>query len=314
MTVTPVQDARGEITHFIAIKQDISERKRAEEALHEARDELARANAALERKVAERTAQLVEANGNLQTFAYTAAHDLRSPLRSIRNFSGMVLEDYGAQLGADGRSLLERVTASADQMNRLLNDLLDYSKMSQAELKLEPVSLRQAIGEALALLDADIRGKNAVVTVAEPLPEVIGNEATVVLLINNLVSNALKFVSPGVQPQIRIGTEYRRQETGDRRQEEPATQHATRTTIPHSAPRTVRIWVQDNGIGIAREDLEKLFSAFQRLYGRQVYPGTGLGLAIVRKGAERMGGQVGVESEPGKGSRFWIELRAAAQP
>jgi signal transduction histidine kinase len=106
----------------------------------------------------------------------------------------------------------------------------------------------------------------------------------VVLLINNLVSNALKFIAPGVQPQIRLSAEA----SGD----------------------WARLSVQDNGIGIGKADQEKIFAAFQRLHGKQAYPGTGLGLAIVRKGAERMGGRVGVESEPGKGSRFWVELKA----
>jgi PAS domain S-box-containing protein len=284
MTVTPVRDGRGEITHFIAIKQDVSERKRAEEALRQARDELARANADLELKVQERSAQLLQANANLRSFTYTAAHDLRSPLRAIKCFSSMVLEDYGTQLGLDGQSLLQRVVVSADQMSQLLDDLLEYSKMAQAETRLERVSLQAAVGEALALLEADIRRKNALVTVDGPLPEIIGHPATVVVLINNLVSNALKFITPGVQPQIRLRAEA----SGD----------------------WVRLSVQDNGIGIGKADQQKIFGAFQRLHGKQAYPGTGLGLAIVRKGAERMGGRVGVDSEPGKGSRFWVELKA----
>ena len=284
MTVTPVRDGRGEITHFIAVKQDVSERKRAEEALRQARDELARANADLELKVRERSAQLLEANANLRSFTYTAAHDLRAPLRAIKCFSGMVLDDYGTQLGPDGQSLIERVIVSAEQMTQLLDDLLEYSKMAQAEIRLKRLSLQAAAGEALALLEADIRRKNAVVTVEGRLPEIIGHPATVVLLIDNLVSNALKFIAPGVQPQIRLWAEA----AGD----------------------WARLSVQDNGIGIGKADQEKIFGAFHRLHGKQAYPGTGLGLAIVRKGAERMGGRAGVESEPGKGSRFWVELKA----
>ena len=118
---------------------------------------LARANAELERKVQVRTAQLREANANLEAFTSTAAHDLRSPLTAIKNFSEIVAEDYGEKLRPEGRSMLERIAASADQMHRLLNDLLEYSRISQAELKLEPVGLRRAVSEALALLDEDIR-------------------------------------------------------------------------------------------------------------------------------------------------------------
>jgi PAS domain S-box-containing protein len=285
MTVTPVRNARGETTHFVAIKQDISGRKQAEEALRQARDALARANAELEQKVARRTAELAEANSNLTNFAHSAAHDLRAPLRSIRNFSGMVLDECGAGIGEDGRSMLQRVMTAGEQMAALLEDLLDYSRISQADLNLQPVSLQAAVGETLKLLDADIRAKSAVVTAAGPLPEVDGHSATILLLINNLVSNALKFMAPGVQPQVRLWAERR--------------------------DNYIRLWVQDNGIGIAPEFLEKIFAPFQRLHGKGAYPGTGLGLAIVRKAAERMGGRAGVESEPGKGSRFWLELKAA---
>jgi PAS domain S-box-containing protein len=278
MTITPVTNAEGEVTHFIAIKQDISERKRAEAELVAARDKL-------EETVAERTVQLVEANTNLQTFAYTAAHDLRSPLRSIKAFTGFALEEYGAALGDTGRSYLQRVAQSADQMERLLTDLLEYSKLSQTELKLEPVALNQAVNEALAMLEADILALRAEIQVEGNLPAVRGHPATVVLILTNFISNALKFTARGVPPQIRI------------RAEQTST--------------FVRVWVSDNGIGITPEQLHRLFQVFQRLHSKQTYPGTGLGLAIVRKGAERMGGRVGVESDYGRGSRFWIELPSA---
>jgi PAS domain S-box-containing protein len=310
MTMTPVRDTPGEITHFIAIKQDISERKRAEAALRQARDDLVRANADLEWKVENRTSQLVEANANLQTFTYNVAHDLRSPLRAIQSFSSLAVEECGEKLDPEGRSLLKRVVGSADQMQRLLDDLLEYSKMSQAELKLEPMSLRNAVREALALLDEDIRAKNAVISVTQPLPDVIGHLATVELLINNLVSNALKFISPGVQPQIRIWAETQTLEHGSAVQPEREASEPS-DPAPSTNRHVVRLWVEDNGIGIAREHWQKIFGAFERLHSRQAYPGTGLGLAIVRTGAERIGGRVGVESEPGKGSRFWIELTGA---
>jgi PAS domain S-box-containing protein len=317
MTVTPVRDASGEIAHFIAIKQDITARKQAEESLRQARDDLTQANTELELKVAQRTAQLVEINASLQSFAYTAAHDLRSPLRAINSFSTIALQEYGEKLGSEGRLLLKRVVGSADQMQRLLTDLLEYSKMSHAELKLERVDLRNAVSEALALLEADVRAKNAVVNVAEPLPEVIAHPATVVLLIHNLASNALKFIPSGVQPQIRIRADSVPNSKSQSRRQEPA-EHAAPNPQHNSEPRTsppssgmVRLWVEDNGIGIAPENRERIFGAFERLHSKQAYPGTGLGLAIVRKGAERMGGRVGVESEQGKGSRFWVELRMA---
>jgi PAS domain S-box-containing protein len=317
MTVTPVRDASGEIAHFIAITQDISARKHAEEALRQARDDLARANSELEQKVAQRTAQLVETNASLQAFSHTAAHDLGAPLRAIKSFSTMALEEYGEKLGPDGRSVLQRVVGSVGQMQRLLADLLEYSKMTHAELKLEPVDLRKAVSDALALLDADVRAKNAVVNVTEPLPKVIAHPAMTVLLIHNLASNALKFMPSGVQPQIRIRADSVPSPKSQVRRLEPAEhsgrnpQHNSEPRTSHSASGMVRLWVEDNGIGIAPENRERIFAAFERLHSKHAYPGTGLGLAIVRKGAERMGGRVGVESEQGKGSRFWVELRMA---
>jgi signal transduction histidine kinase len=289
-------------------ERELVARRNAEEALRRAGDDLVRANADLERKVEKRTAQLVEINANLQTFTYSAAHDLRAPLRAIRNFSQVAVDDFAEKLGPEGRNLLEHIVESADHMQRLLDDLLEYSKMSQAELKLAPTNLEQAVSEALAMLNEDIRDKKAVVTVTEPLPRVRGHLATLVLLINNFVSNALKFMPGEIQPQIRIWAERRNLERArmggsERKASEPA-------AAPRSTPTTpfIRLWVQDNGIGIPSEQQEKIFGAFERLHPKHVYPGTGLGLAIVRKGAERMGGRVGVESEPGHGSRFWVEL------
>jgi signal transduction histidine kinase len=236
-----------------------------------------------------------------------------------------------------GQSLLARIRQSAEQMGGLLDDLLEYSRMNQAEIKLEIVNLQRAAQEAVALLRADIQAKSAVVTVAEPLPDVIGHPATVVLIINNLVSNALKFMAPGFQPQIRIWAEVKvvservsesvsektdkgkvvsermSESMSEKTSAEPlltdSLTHSLTDSLTDPLPGSrVRLWVEDNGIGIDQQGLTKLFNAFQRLHGKQAYPGTGLGLAIVRKGAERMGGHVGVESQPGQGSRFWIEL------
>ncbi len=276
---------------YTVILRDITDRMRSDQALKNARDELAAANAELELKVEQRTAQLREANANLQNFAYTAAHDLRAPLRAIRNFSAILLEDYGQEISADPKSLLDRITEAADQMKNLLDDLLEYSKVSAEDIQLEPVNLSTAVIEAVNLLQEEIKSRNAALSVSDPLPTVIGHHASVVLLIQNFLSNALKFVPPDRTPAIRIRSE---------------------SVLPSatSAPR-VRLWVEDNGIGIAPEDFHRIFGVFQRLHSKQEYAGTGLGLAISRKAAERMGGRVGLESNPGVGSRFWLELLLA---
>jgi PAS domain S-box-containing protein len=285
MSITCVKDHTGIITHFISIKQDVTERKRVEQERIRLSQELQRHADTLEQTVRERTAQLVEANANLQTFTYTAAHDLRSPLRSIRSFSTMTLEDFHQQLPPEGRSYLERVIRSADQMSNLLNDLLEYSKLGRAELRLEQVQLTAAVEEALALVREDVRTKGAEMIVEKPLPCVVGHSATIVLVITNFLSNALKFIPPGIQPRVRI--------------------HAD------SSDACARLWFEDNGIGIDPKEQGQIFQLFHRLHGAGVYPGTGLGLAIVSRAVERMAGRVGVDSEPGKGSRFWMELPRA---
>ncbi len=280
---------------YTVILRDITDRMRSEEALKRARDELAAANTELERKVEQRTAQLRDANTNLQNFAYTAAHDLRAPLRAIRNFSAILLEDYGHELSADPKSLLDRVTEAADQMKNLLDDLLEYSKVTAEEIQLEAVDLSTAVREAAKLLDQDIRARQTQLSVEEPLPAVVGHHSTLVLLVQNFLSNAVKFVPPERVPNVRVRAEIRRPSLpSERRGPEQSS--------------FVRLWVEDNGIGIAPEDLDKIFGVFRRLHSKQEFAGTGLGLAISRKAAERMGGRVGVESTPGQGSRFWIEL------
>lgn len=319
-TVNTLQEELRETSRgMVALNLELEQRVDARTA------ELRQLTQQLEARVQERTAQLRQANENLQTFAHSAAHDLRSPLRTIASFTTMALEDHGPKMGAEGQFLLQRVVQSAGQMSRLLDDLLEYSKISQAELKLERVSLQEAVRTALGLLAADINTHQARITVAEGLPDVVGHPATVVLLINNYITNALKFIAPGVQPQVRIWSEIVRVSqpaAGNAPQSadgcgalgsETAPASSTHSSGAASVPDThVRLWVEDNGIGIDPEGLRKLFGVFQRLHGKSAFPGTGLGLAIVRKSAERLGGCVGVESTPGKGSRFWFQLPQAA--
>lgn len=255
-------------------------------ALERARlyDEVQRHAVELEQRVAERTAKLQETNQELESFAYSVSHDLRAPLRAMHGFSQALLEDYGDALGDEGCEYAQRVVSAAQRMDGLIQDLLAYSRLSRTEITLTPISLDTVMDEVLNQLAATIQDKEAQVQIERPLPEVLGHHTTVVQVVANLVSNAVKFVPPGVHPLVRVSA----QELDQR----------------------VRLWIQDNGIGIAPEHQERIFRVFERLHGVETYPGTGIGLAIVRKGAERMKGCVGVESALGSGSRFWVEFQA----
>jgi PAS domain S-box-containing protein len=260
--------------------EDITERKQAEIALHQL-------NATLEARVQERTAQLEAVNQDLEEFAYSISHDLRAPLRVIQGFASILLEDLSESLNATYANALNRITANTQQMDTLITDLLNYSRLRQVEIELQPVDLSQVLTEVLNRLEAEIQERQAQIQVESPLPIVQANRLILIQVVTNLLSNATKFVAEGVQPQVRVWAERRDRHT--------------------------RLWIEDNGIGIAVENHQHIFSPFTRLHSREEYAGTGIGLAIVRKGMERMNGQVGIESQPGQGSRFWLELPIIAE-
>jgi len=238
----------------------------------------------LEKLVKERTAEL-------EAFTYSVSHDLRAPLRAMEGFSQALLEDYADRLDPVGQDYARRIAAAARYMDILIQDLLAWSRLSRIEIELRPVVLEGVVQEALSLLTPEIQEKSAQVAVERPLPRLVGHHGTLVQVVGNLLSNGIKFVAPGVKPQVRVWAET------------PST-----PLLEGGKGEVVRLWVEDNGIGIAPEHHELIFRMFERLHGVETYPGTGVGLAIVRKGVERLGGRVGVESEPGRGSRFWVEL------
>jgi signal transduction histidine kinase len=239
----------------------------------------------LKDQVRERTGELEERNDELEAFGYSISHDLRAPLRAMQGFSQALLEDCGDRLDAMGKQYAERVVAGSKRMDELIRDLSTYSRVSRAELQLVRVPLTPIAHSALAELSGALRSRNAQVRVDEPLPVVFGHPATLSQVLMNLLCNGLKFVPPERTPELHITAERRNG--------------------------VVRVWVEDNGIGIAPEHRTRIFRVFERLHSTDDYPGTGIGLAIVRKAVERMGGQVGVESTVGQGSRFWVELQPA---
>jgi len=250
---------------------------------------LQRYAAELEQRVADRTAELSAINAELEAFTYSVSHDLRAPLRTMQGFAQALSEDYADRLDDIGKSYIESIVGDATQMSGLIADLLAYSRLSRTQLNSEPVKLNEAIDAALKQLAAEVQETQASITIAPVLPVVLAHRSTLVQVLANLLSNAIKFVEPGTPPIVNLYT-----------QEEQ-----------HDRQLWVKLYVEDNGIGIAPEHQARIFRVFERLHGAETYPGTGIGLAIVRKGIERMGGEVGIESQIGQGSRFSIALPKA---
>jgi PAS domain S-box-containing protein len=279
LSISPILDPRGRIVGASKVARDITPQKRAEAAIR-------RQNIELEERVRERTRSLEDSVSELESFAYTVAHDLRAPLRAIHTLGQMLLEESSPKLASSELDYLTRMIEAGARMDTLITGLLNYSRMGRDESPLEPLSLELLMDRTLVDLRSEILSQKAEVRVERPLPQVTGHSLLLGQALTNLVANALKFVAPGVLPRVRIWAETK-------------------------AQGRVRLWVEDNGIGIDPDFHGKLFRIFERLHGRDVYPGTGIGLAIVRRAMERMNGLVGVESMAGQGSRFWIELPAA---
>lgn len=271
--------------------RDVTRRKEAEEkVLH--------LNGELEKRVD----ALTEINRELETFNYSISHDLRAPLRSMSGFAQALMDGESSKLGPQGADYVRRIANSARRMDTLLQDLLEYSRVARASMPPMAVDLDGVVGEIVTLREREIQEKQARLEVKSPLGTVNAHLPTVTQILGNLVDNGLKFVNPGKQPHLCIWTEKALSGNGE----------TGKDGCGNSGRHVLRIWVEDNGIGIEKEFYEKIFGLFERLHPSHAFPGTGLGLAIVRKGVERMGGHVGVESRLQEGSRFWVELPAGA--
>ncbi len=281
--------AEGQPIRFDGVTLDITQNKRAEEELRASRTELAEANKKLtssakqlESLVEERTAKLTEIIGELEGFSYSITHDTRAPLRAVNSFSQMLAEEYADKLDDHGKRLLGRIGQAVTRMDRLIQDVLQYSKVLRDDLKLEAVKADQLVRGMLETY-TDFQEPRATVVIEGELPEVLANEAALTQCFSNILYNAVKFVPAGKKPCVTVSGEVKGS--------------------------VVRFWIEDNGIGIEPKYLDKIFGLFQRLSNE--YEGTGVGLSIVRKAVERMGGKAGAESELGLGSRFWLELNQA---
>jgi PAS domain S-box-containing protein len=284
VTYTPERDERGEVTGWLASILDVTSRRQAEQALQDAHAQLADRALHLEKIVGDRTAKLKEMVNELQHVSYAIVHDMRAPLRAMNTFAGEILDHISADVQSPPQiqDFCRRIIIASRRLDRLIQDSLSYTKTVLQEVPLQPVDLSRLIPSLIETYP-NLQADKADITIENPLPVVLGEESLLTQCFSNLLGNAVKFVAPGVRPHIRL-----------------------RCQMSNSF---ARVTVEDNGIGITRQAQPRLFGMFQRLTAE--YEGTGIGLAIVRKVAERMGGRVGADSEPGKGSRFWVELRTA---
>jgi PAS domain S-box-containing protein len=284
LTVSPVRNPNGEIVGASKIARDITDRKRTEQALLEARKELAKTNEELEERVRDRTASLNEAVAQMEEFSYSVSHDLRGPVRAMQGYAKAASEDYGDRLDDRGRDYLQRIIRGSTRMDKLIQDVLTYSRLARSEIQLQSVSLDALVRDIIQHYP-EMQPPRARITIKAPLAEVLAHESPLTQAISNLLGNAVKFVPSGVIPEIELWTERR--------------------------GANVRLWIKDNGIGIPPEYQSRLFGMFERVTQDIKYEGTGIGLAIVRKALDKMGGTVGLESTGVTGSSFWIELPSA---
>jgi PAS domain S-box-containing protein len=272
-------EAHGKMVHFknrtvrVTAIRDITERKRTEESLLNARN------------TAVRTArELARSNRDLEQFAHVTSHDLKEPLRMVTGFMGLLSEQYAGGLDEKGREYIRFATDAARRMQRLIDDLLEYCRIGGGDSP-EPVPLGEALDGAVANLGVAFKESGAVLT-RDPLPTLRVNRVEMIQLFQNLISNALKFRSDR-PPAVHVGA----------RRLDGAWEFS----------------VRDNGIGIDPAYRDRLFKLFQRLQPAEDYPGSGVGLAICKKIVEQHGGEIRVESAPGGGSVFSFTLPTPAE-
>jgi PAS domain S-box-containing protein len=259
--------------------RDITVRKKAEREV----------NQELERRVMERTASLRDAINQMEQFSYTVSHDLRAPLRAMQGYSNALIEDFSQEMGDEARSYLQRIADNATRLEKMISDILTFTRVSRESPLLTKISLLKLVQEVINHYPG-LKSPQAEIDVeVDANHEVLAHESGLMQALSNLLGNAVKFMEPDVTPRIRVYSEIRGLD--------------------------IRLWVEDNGIGIAPEYQNRLFGMFERVLPDEQYEGTGVGLAITRKVIERMGGQVGMESDGFSGSKFWIQLvRAEGSP
>lgn len=306
-----VTDFAGHPLNIICVEQDITERKEIEYALWEAKNklestvkrrtqELKEANKRLQKELEERKItesklkksekelkslieELKRSNEELQQFAYVSSHDLQEPLRTITSFTQLIERRYKNRLDSDADEFIEYIVDAAKRMQTLINDLLNYSRVATRGKEFKLTDTKEVLENTLSNLYATINESHAQIT-HENLPEIMADKRQMIQLFQNLIGNAIKFKKPGTHPEIHV--KARKDEN----------------------KREYIFSVADNGIGIEKQYMNRIFVIFQRLHTRNEYEGTGIGLAVSKRIVERHGGTIWVDSEPQSGSTFYFTI------
>jgi PAS domain S-box-containing protein len=269
IVITPIRDDTGRLRGFTKVTRDISDRKRAQEAL------------------AAQTLELARSNADLERFAYVASHDLQEPLRMVASYVQLLGRRYKGKLDRDADDFIAFAIDGARRMQHLIHDLLAYAKLGSETKALRPTDCESVFQHAIDNLTGAIEEGAAVIT-HDPLPTLMANESQLVQLFQNLIGNAIKFHGPEA-PRIHVSAQ-------ERQSEEPDTQGHWLFSI------------RDNGLGIDPQYQERIFEIFQRLHDRSAYSGTGIGLAVCKKIVEVHGGRIWVESRLAHGSTFYFTI------
>lgn len=285
----PVFGSDGQVGLVSGSTRDVTKRKKLEEALgvtiaelRQAQNELKTQSDLLEAQVEERTAKLQENVSHLEAFSYGISHDMRAPLRTMQTYARIIEEEGSQALSLEHKGFLRRIITASDRMDRLIEDVLLYSRTSHENFFLEPLDLAKLLNEIIETYP-HFRRPTSEIRISLPLPPIQGNSAALILCFSNLFTNAIKFAQPGVVPQIEVWAEPLGSE--------------------------VQVFVKDNGIGIDPGHHRKIFELFQQLDPTR--GGTGIGLALAKKMVMRMGGDITVESALEKGSTFTVTLKGA---
>ncbi len=267
-------------TYVYNLNKEVAERKKAENLLKVTNQKLVSSNNSL----TEARNKMEKVNQELKDFVYIASHDLREPLRKISSFGSLLKDSLEDKLSEEDQENMKFMIDGADRMNKMIEGLLMYSRVSTKEAPLEEVDLNAVIEQLRQVeLSALLEESSATIEVPNQLPKVWANSVQTSQLLQNLVANGIKYRAQGVNPHVVI----------------------TAGSTPEGQ---IRINVKDNGIGIEEKYCSDIFKMFRRLHSRREYEGTGIGLSVCKRIVEKHGGQIGVESEPGKGSTFWFTL------